>query len=345
MDNDTIAAASPQFKLFKYKGLRPTDAHGLPEVISQKYHVGKTLGQGACGIVRLVYERQSCETFAMKHVKINQLSTAITAPPRVMNEVLIMQRIQHPCIIKMHNIIENVDSVFIFLEVMKGGDLLHRIISKKMLSEKLSKLYFLQMVCAVKYLHDQNITHRDLKPENILLESTDDDTVIRISDFGLSRYVHNESVMRTFCGTPLYLAPEVLKTGGRGSYDRKVDIWSLGVVLFTCLSGTVPFSDDYGSSASKQILRGDFEFRASAWKAVSNRAKNLIIRMLTVNPKKRPNIDEVLQDRWFKDAEVITKAEKLMKIEIPKYQQENVDVNCSPPATKRRRIDRHHSQR
>lgn len=302
--------------------------------------MSRKLGQGACGIVRLVYERLSCQPFAMKHIQMNQLSTGTaTATPRIMNEVLIMKRLEHPCIIKMFNIIDNGDSLFIFLEVMNGGDLLQRIINRKRLSENLSKLYFLQIVCAVKYLHDQNITHRDLKPDNILLESKDDETLIRISDFGLSKFLCNESVMRTLCGTPLYVAPEVLITGGRSTYNRKVDIWSLGVVLFTCLSGTLPFSDEYGTPASEQIKRGKFEFRSSAWKSVSIKAKTFIKRMLTVNPTERPSIDEVLRDKWLNDAEVIAKAERLMNITIPMSQQENIDINLLPPATKRRRIE------
>lgn len=292
-DNDTIALVCTQNRIFKYKGLGPNEADGLPEIITKKYHVGKKLGQGACGIVRLVYDRCSCKPFAMKHIQINQLTSVNAAPKNIMNEVSIMQQLKHPCIIQMHNIIDNGNSLFIFLENMNGGDLLSRIISKAKLSENISKLYFLQMVCAVKHLHDQQITHRDLKPDNILLESTDDETRIRISDFGLSKLVGNESVMRTLCGTPLYVAPEVLKTNGLGTYTRKVDIWSLGVVLFTCLSGTLPFSDEYGSPASEQIKRGKFAFKSHAWKSVSHKAKNIIHRMLTVNPEQRPGIDEV----------------------------------------------------
>lgn len=335
LDNDTIALFNVNNKVFKYSSLGPTESYGLPEDICKAYHVSRKLGQGACGVVRLVYERLSCQPFAMKHIQFNQLNTVTE---RIMNEVMIMNDLQHPCIIKMFHIIKNVNSVFIFLEMMHGGDLLHRIISKKKLSEKLSKLYFLQMVSAVKYLHDRNITHRDLKPDNILLESTDDETVIRISDFGLSKFLDNDhSVMRTLCGTPLYVAPEVLITNGRGSYDRKVDIWSLGVVLFTCLSGTLPFSDEYGTPASEQIKRGKFAFKSSAWREVSEPAKMLIRRMLTVNPKLRPSIDEVLRYKWLDDAEIRTKAERLMKMPFPMEKE-----NCSPPAppaSKRRRIE------
>lgn len=120
-----------------------------------------------------------------------------------LNEAKIMQRLTHPCIVKMYDIVNRPDSVFIKLEFMKGGELLTRIQKKKFLSEANSKLFFYQMCDAIKYLHDQKITHRDLKPDNILLASSDENTLLKISDFGLSKLVRNNSVLRTLCGTPL----------------------------------------------------------------------------------------------------------------------------------------------
>lgn len=362
LNNDWIALSHPDFKAFQYKDLSPNEAHGLPDEISQNYYVGRKLGAGACGIVRLVYDRYTCEPYAMKQIQKNVLapSTATTDFRRIMNEVLIMRELQHPCVIKMHNIINTPTSVFILLELMKGGDLLARICGNRHLSERISKLFFIQMCHAVKYLHDRNITHRDLKPDNILLESDAEETVIRVSDFGLSKMVQNESVMRTVCGTPLYVAPEVLLTGGRGAYTKKVDIWSLGVVLFTCLSGTLPFSDAYGSAASEQIKKGKFSFRAAVWRTVSPIAKSLIKSMLTVKATQRMSIDDVLQHKWLQDEEVLAKAEQLMKLKLPTMHL-NASVaaaaaatvtvaaatvavsgdeeNFVPPAIKRRRIE------
>lgn len=133
----------------------------------------------------------------------------------------------------MHDIVDKPDSVYMILEFMKGGDLLKRITTKKCLTERISKLFFYQMCHAVKYLHGKGITHRDMKPENVLLDTVDEETLLKVSDFGLSKSVQQNSVMRTVCGTPQYVAPEVLLTQGRGAYTKKVDIWSLGVVLFT----------------------------------------------------------------------------------------------------------------
>lgn len=113
------------------------------------------------------------------------------------------------------------------------------------------------------------------------------------------------------------MAPEVLLTNGKGEYTSKVDIWSLGVVLFTCLSGTLPFADDYGSPAAEQIKSGQFQFRSSNWKSVSGVAKSLIKELLTTNVYKRPTIDELLKHRWFKDTPVIEMAHTVMKIPQP----------------------------
>ncbi|XP_013101371.1 ovarian-specific serine/threonine-protein kinase Lok isoform X2 [Stomoxys calcitrans] len=336
-NDDIISLSHPTYKAFVFKDLSPNEAMGLPKEITSNYYVSRKLGSGACGLVRLVYDRRSCQEYAMKIVKKNMLATStnpnnLTDPNRVMNEAKIMKNLDHPCVINMHDIVDKPDSVYMVLEFMKGGDLLNRIVDNKRLSEKISKLFFYQMCHAVKYLHDKGITHRDIKPDNVLLDSADEETLLKVSDFGLSKFVQKDSVMRTLCGTPLYVAPEVLLTGGRGAYTKKVDIWSLGVVLFTCLSGTLPFSDDYGSPACEQIKRGHFRFNHPSWKQVSQRATSLIKNMLIVDPQRRPTIDDVLQSSWLKDADMLRTANKLMKIEAMETEDEE---NFLEPPMKR----------
>lgn len=145
--------------------------------------------------------------------------------------------------------------------------------------------------------------------------------------------------MRTLCGTPLYVAPEILITGGKESYTKKVDIWSLGVVLFSCLSGTLPFSDDYGTLATEQIKKGDFNFLHPIWKNISYQAKSLITKMLTVNPNRRPSIDYILRHKWLQDEEIIEKAHTIMKITLPVINQNSNsdDENFLEPPIKRAR--------
>lgn len=348
-DDDIIALSHPTYKALVYKDMTPSEAKDLPKEIRNTFYVGKKLGSGACGVVHLVYDTKTCTPYAMKHVVKNILTECskpkiLNDPQRVMNEVNIMKNLEHPCVIKMHDIVNKADSVSMVLELMKGGDLLHRIIKHKYLPEKICKLFFLQMCHAVKYLHAKDITHRDLKPDNILLDNDDEETLLKVSDFGLSRFVQKDSVMRTLCGTPLYVAPEVLMTGGRGSYTRKVDIWSLGVVLFSMLSGTLPFSDEYGSIATEQIKRGRFTFRSRLWKSVSAPAKKLILEILTVDPNTRPEIDDILNSVWLRDAEVIRKAEKLMKVRLTgtkkpsssDIENNNEKVFAEPPKKRQR---------
>ncbi|XP_052851672.1 ovarian-specific serine/threonine-protein kinase Lok isoform X2 [Drosophila gunungcola] len=340
-NDDVISLSHPTYKAFVFKDLSPNESIGLPEEINKTYYVNKKLGSGAYGLVRLVYDTRTCQQYAMKIVKKNMLSgsarpsTNFSDPDRVLNEAKIMKNLSHPCVVRMHDIVDKPDSVYMVLEFMRGGDLLNRIINNKLLSEETSKLYFYQMCHAVKYLHDRGITHRDLKPDNVLLETNDEETLLKVSDFGLSKFVQKDSVMRTLCGTPLYVAPEVLITGGREAYTKKVDIWSLGVVLFTCLSGTLPFSDEYGTPAAQQIKKGRFAYGHSAWKGVSQRAKLLINQMLIVDPERRPSIDDVLQCTWLRDAQVLQKAKKLMKLEGMEIEEE--ENNFLEPPTKRSR--------
>lgn len=197
---DTISITHPKMQAFYYRDHRrlPND---LPEPISKRFYLGKKLGSGACGTVFLVYEYRTCKMFALKHIKKNQLMDYKT--DKSLNEARIMKSLTHPCIVKMHDILESSDSVYITLELMKGGELLTRIQKMRCLSETNSKIFFYQMCHAIKYLHDQKITHRDLKPDNILLESSEENTLLKISDFGLSKLVKNNSVLRTLCGTPL----------------------------------------------------------------------------------------------------------------------------------------------
>lgn len=299
------------------------------------------MGKGACGVVKLAYEAKSCKPFAMKIIEKSQLTKNENDD---INEVNIIKSLTHPCIIKMHDIVNETDSVFMFLDLMKGGDLLSRILKKKSkyLSENESKLIFLQICHAIKYLHDNNVTHRDLKPENILLQSDDDETLVKISDFGLSKFVKDNSVMKTLCGTPLYVAPEVLSTNGSGTYTQKIDIWSAGVVLFTMLSGSVPFSEEFGTPIRQQILKGMYAFRGKVWQLVSNSAKSLISQMLQKNPEKRLNIEEVLKHQWLNDIDIIDKAERLMEIKllpVDNDDDENDFENFNDQQAKRRRID------
>lgn len=149
---------------------------------------------------------------------------------------------------------------------------------------------------AVIYCHDQGIVHRDLKPENLLLSSKDlDKATIKISDFGLARFISSEELATTTAGTPGYVAPEVLS---REPYDHRCDYWSLAVVMFIMLSGTPPFYHEDNFVLFELIKKGEYDFSAPAWDHVSDEAKNLITSLLVVNPNKRLNSNEIKAHPW-----------------------------------------------
>ncbi|KAH8258752.1 hypothetical protein KR038_007717, partial [Drosophila bunnanda] len=206
-----------------------------------------------------------------------------------LNEVFIMTDLSHPCVVRMYNAVNGPKTVYILLEVMAGGDLLKRITSNTYLSENLCKLYFYQLCHAIKYIHDRNIIHRDLKLENILLETDDEETLLKVCDFGISR---------------------VVQDGTKKAYTKKVDIWSLGVILFCCLSGSWPFSSKNGSPFTDQIARGEFAYDSPAWEEVSPDAKLVINEIFTVDPENRPSICDLLQNSWLCDAPMQLTAKK-----------------------------------
>jgi serine/threonine-protein kinase Chk2 len=219
-------------------------------------------------------------------------------PSKIDNEVRIMRQLQHPCGIKLLDNIDAGNQVYMFLEYCPGGDLLSRILKNKYLQEPLSKFYFYQLCHAIQYLHLNDVTHRDLKPDNILLMGDDEETLLKVSDFGLSKDVAQSD---------LYVAPEILESKlNHNTYSKKVDIWSLGVVLFIMLSGTLPFSNDYGSPA---------DFRSGVWQKVSDAARKLIVDLLQVDPDKRPSIDELIKTTWLQERAVISRAHSVMQLD------------------------------
>ncbi|XP_018342568.1 PREDICTED: serine/threonine-protein kinase Chk2-like isoform X2 [Trachymyrmex septentrionalis] len=246
-------------------------------------------------------------------------------PANVRNEVEILRKLKHPCIIPLKDIFDTTEVMYIILELMEGGELFDRIKSKGKLSESCAKLIFYQVVHAVYYLHRQGITHRDLKPENILLKDNSENPLVKVSDFGMSKFVDAQTMMRTFCGTPMYVAPEILATNGRSSYTSQVDVWSLGVILYVSLSGRVPFSNNNATLAD-QIKGGMYEF-GSYFSLVSRDAITLIKRMMTVNPKKRITVPQILLHPWLRDINMQREVNKLMSGVI---HNEDNDENLPP---------------
>lgn len=217
----------------------------------------------------------------------------------------------------MFDIHDRPESVFMILELMRGGDMISRIskMPQRRLPESSAKFFFIQMCEAMKYLHDKGITHRDIKPDNILLATEDEETLLKVTDFGLSKFVKKNSIMKTLCGTPQYVAPEILTTRGIGSYTKKVDIWSMGCCLYACLAGSVPFTGGENGdiqNIANDIVRGSLRFDPVRWQSVSQSAVNMVTVCLTKNPAKRPSIEDLRSHKWLNDEAVIKRVERIM---------------------------------
>ncbi|XP_070572935.1 serine/threonine-protein kinase Chk2-like [Ptychodera flava] len=316
-NNDEIALATKKNKAFVFMDNSDQGQENLPAEMKAKYKLSKVLGRGACGEVKLAFEKGTCKKLAVKIIQKKTFSIGghvkkdLTAS--VKEEVKILKAIHHPCIIAIEDVYETDDMLYIILELVEGGELFDRVVSIGKFKEDDAKCIFYQMLIATKYLHDRGITHRDLKPENVLLTTESNDTLVKITDFGLSKFVGENSLMKTLCGTPTYLAPEVLTTAGMGGYGKAVDCWSLGVILFVILAGYPPFSEEVKEmKLHDQIVRGYYSFPPRYWQGVNTDAIDLIKKLMTVDPKKRFTTMQALSHPWMKDDTMIKKAQKLM---------------------------------
>jgi len=258
--------------------------------------VGKTLGQGAFGLVKLVTRPSDGVTAACKIMK-----KPTTAKDRKLidMEYKIMTSMNHPYIVRCYDAKETDTQVFLFLELMEGGELFDKIIEMSKFSEAMAAEVSYNVLGALNYMHSKGIIHRDLKPENMLIAKKGDIGQIKLTDFGLSKMIDEQStIMKTACGTPAYVAPEVLNNKGHG-YDHKVDVWSMGVIIYILLCGFPPFYGSNDSQLFSKIKRGDYKFLKPYWDPISAEAKDFVKKMLVVDPKQRASIDDLLKHPWL----------------------------------------------
>jgi len=291
----------------------------FPASLKSKYFISRELGKGACGVVRLAFKRETGGRCAIKCInKAKLLNMGSTTS--VVQEAELQQRAsKHPCIIRLFDMIETDEDLFLVLEYAEGGELFDFVRNKKEpFTETEAKCYFYQILSAIKFMHSIDIAHRDLKLENILLCPTggkDDEFLVKISDLGLSKS-YDQSMLRSFVGTPQYLAPEVLVSKVRNtSYNNKIDMWSLGVILYILLSRYQPFRPERpdGKELLKQIIDCDYNLTAPPWNSVSESAKDLIRKLLSYDPTKRLSAEEAFNHPWIADdTEVVERMTKLI---------------------------------
>jgi len=271
---------------------------GTRNTIYAQYDVHEKLGSGTFATVRRITLKTDPTT--QKALKITSLKNLKKEEVEALqNEVKILGKISHSNVVKLWESFETEDKIYMVQDLLSGGELFDRIIQQTYFSEAEAAKCITQVTSALVYLHKQNIVHRDLKPENLLLTSNSDDYDVKIIDFGLAKCSPDPMVMP--CGTPGYVAPEILK---RKPYHKAVDIWSLGVIMYILLCGFPPFHEENGDLKKlyKQIRAGKYTFPPKFWKNISEQAKDLIRRMLTVRPNNRITAEGIMNDRWLEAA-------------------------------------------
>lgn len=274
--------------------------------IFNKYEFKRFLGSGSFSTVKEAVRKSDGSQFAVKIIDSNKFYFNEKAKQGFKREIDILKKLDHKNIIKFSECIEEEGKIYIVTELMKGGSLLGLIERKNGLPEIEARILFKQILEGIKYLHDRNITHRDIKPDNILLEiekcSNYDDSysqsletandfkvIAKISDFGLAK--NDNYGLQTVCGTPQYLAPEIMnESSSNNFYDSKVDCWSLGVVLFQMISNLLPHKN-----GRKSVI----DFSNNIWTRVSFSVIHLIENLLVVDKNKRYSVDQALNHSWF----------------------------------------------
>ncbi|XP_037495424.1 CBL-interacting serine/threonine-protein kinase 3 isoform X1 [Jatropha curcas] len=270
-----------------------------------KYEVGRTIGEGTFAKVKFARNSETGEPVALKILDKEKVLKHKMAE-QIKREVATMKLIKHPNVVQLYEVMGSKTKIFIVLEFVTGGELFDKIVNHGRMREDEARRYFQQLINAVDYCHSRGVFHRDLKPENLLLDAYGN---LKVSDFGLSALSQqvreelfltpkhiwqDDGLLHTTCGTPNYVAPEVLND--RGYDGATADLWSCGVILFVLLAGYLPFDDSNLMNLYKKISAA--EFTCPPW--LSFGAMKLITRILDPNPMTRITITEILEDEWFK---------------------------------------------
>ncbi|GLT43712.1 hypothetical protein SLA2020_176440 [Shorea laevis] len=257
-----------------------------------RYELGRMLGHGTFAKVYVARNLQTGKSMAMKIVGKEKV-IKVGMMDQIKREISVMKMVQHPNIVELHEVMASKSKIYFAMELIRGGELFAKI-AKGRLREDQARVYFQQLISAVDFCHSRGVYHRDLKPENLLL---DEDGNLKVTDFGLSAFsehLKQDGLLHTTCGTPAYVAPEVI---GKKGYDgAKADIWSCGVILYVLLAGFLPFQDDNLVAMYRKIYRGDF--KCPPW--FSPEARRLITKLLDPNASSRITISKIMESSWFK---------------------------------------------
>ncbi|KAK9818047.1 hypothetical protein WJX72_006277 [[Myrmecia] bisecta] len=281
---------------------RPTSKLRTDAKVRDIYKLGKTLGTGGFAIVKLATDKQTSEEYACKIMALPEESAKAgdneNTREDIFKEIDILVGLNHENVIFLKEYFEEGNKVYLITELLTGGELLDAVLERGSYNEADARYCFVQLLRGIEYLHTKNVVHRDLKLENLLLATPDDITKIKIADFGLAKKAA-ESAMDTICGTPQYVAPEVIQGIPGLIYNAAVDLWSAGVVLFILLGGYPPFYDESEPALFEQIRKGHYTFDDPVWDTITEPAKDLIRKLLAVDPRKRLTASQALKHKWI----------------------------------------------
>lgn len=271
----------------------------LPKIkFRDVYDLKTKIRKGSFATVWECQHKESGEFFAVKIIKREGLKAS--DDEAVMNEVAVVQSLDHPHIMHFVNFFEEPDYFFLVMELMAGGDVFDWIVERTHYTELDARDLIKILLKAVEYMHSRGVAHRDLKPQNLLLTSKEDNAHIKLCDFGFSRRVHTPQSLIIRCGTPTYVSPEILKNV---PHDQSTDMWSIGVILYVLLVGYPPFMEDSQTELFRKIRAGDYDFPEENWKHVSDEAKDLIRKLLIVDPLERLTAGGALRQPWIMETE------------------------------------------
>eukprot|EP01112_Ceratiomyxa_fruticulosa_P015369 TRINITY_DN450_c0_g1_i11.p1 TRINITY_DN450_c0_g1~~TRINITY_DN450_c0_g1_i11.p1 ORF type:complete len:367 (+),score=60.13 TRINITY_DN450_c0_g1_i11:54-1154(+) len=270
--------------------------------IEKYYDVGETIGTGTFAAVKLGINKKTKQEVAIKVMDKKSLqkdgednSNSIYA------EISVLKQVQHPNIVSLEEMFETPNHIFLVMTLCKGGELFERICKRGTYSERDASALIFDILSSVQYLHLKGIVHRDLKPENMLFDTAEpedgkeDTSKIKLTDFGLAKIIDAKTIMETACGTPGYVAPEVLIGSG---YGPEVDMWSIGVILYILLCGFPPFYDENVATLFQQIIEGAYGFPSPYWDNISDSAKDLVCHLLDTDPATRYTAEQALKHPW-----------------------------------------------
>eukprot|EP00585_Thalassiosira_rotula_P012689 CAMPEP_0196130836 /NCGR_PEP_ID=MMETSP0910-20130528/1071_1 /TAXON_ID=49265 /ORGANISM="Thalassiosira rotula, Strain GSO102" /LENGTH=396 /DNA_ID=CAMNT_0041390217 /DNA_START=228 /DNA_END=1418 /DNA_ORIENTATION=- len=270
--------------------------------IDDEYHIDpRILGTGHHGTVRECIDRTTGERFAVKSIHKSEPSVK---PRSLAREIKLLQEMEHSSIVQLVDVYEDADYMHIITDLCEGGELFDKIVERASSGNEDGPACFAedeaarllhQILISVSYMHKHGIVHRDIKPENILFDTKDEDSSIKIIDFGLARKYAGNRPMSTIVGTPYYIAPEVL----RKKYDKSCDLWSIGVIAYVMLLGYPPFNGKTNKEVHDSVLRGRCRFPSAGLSSISSEARNFVRRLLQKNPRKRSTIEQALNHPWM----------------------------------------------